>query len=143
MNKAKVIFMIIGGFIGLAIFMPGGKTEPVKEDPNTKVEQVKEAKLGIGDTGIINRFEDKTKCELVTALSVTKEDRDKLATTLEANDMEGLAIMILDGKAFVVDNCTKAKVIGRAMFVREVRILEGDATGMSGWLPVEWIRTIE
>ena len=142
MNKVKAIFAGIVIFCLICITLINSSSNDDNKGVED-VEEVKEIQLKLGDIGIINRFEDKTRCELVTALTVDKEYQDELFTTMEASDNIGLATMMLEGKAFVVDNCTEAKVVDTAMFLRKVRIIEGTSAGQAGWLPMEWIRIKE
>ena len=137
-KKEKVIFV---GIIIFCLICISFLTSLDNNKEAEKVKEVKEIQLKLGDVGIINRFEDKTRCELVTALTINKDGQDELMTALEVGDNTGLVLMLLDGKAFTVDNCTKAKVIDTAMFLRKVRIMEGESIGQAGWLPMEWIRT--
>jgi hypothetical protein len=57
-----------------------------------------------------------------------------------AKDSLGIGEMVLGGKAYAMKNCTKIKLIGATFTTREVRILEGESFGKSGWAPMEWVR---
>ena len=46
----------------------------------------------------------------------------------------------LDDKIFFVKTGTKVLVIDRETFSRQVRILEGENIGRSGWVPFEFIQ---
>jgi len=111
--------------------------ETVTETPTTKSQ-----KLSIGEEGIINFREDKNDCsgEDIIILGITKEAQGKISKALLAKDYIGLEDLLLSGEAFEVNICTKAKVIDTAFGLRQVRILEGDNFGKSGWLPYEWIK---
>ena len=130
----KLIFILIVAFVLIGSGCGTSTTQP--STPPTP-------SLRIGDECIINRFEDKTRCELMTALSVNEDEYDEIFTSMEADDMIGLATMIIEGRAFLVDNCTKAKLVDTDVFMRRVRILEGEMAGEAGWLPMEWITIIE
>lgn len=95
--------------------------------------------LSVGDEGIINNNDEINNCEGTVALTMTEEAQDEFTKTSIAKDSAGFAEMILEGKIFIVDNCTKAKVIDSSMFKRRVRILEGEQAGKAGWLPYEFI----
>jgi len=73
-------------------------------------------------------------------IAVDKEVFDEWIKACNAKDYIGVAQMEALGKLFVVSNGTKVLVIDRHTFSREVRILEGNATGKSGWLPYEWLK---
>lgn len=125
-----VIFIII--IVLIAIASTGSNSTP----STTK------QKLGIGEEGIINFREDKNDCsgEDKVLLGITKEAQDKVSKALLAKDYIGMGDLLLSGEAFAVNICTKAKVIDTALYIRQVRILEGKNFGRSGWLPYEWIK---
>lgn len=93
--------------------------------------------VGIGENGILdNGSED-------VLLGVSKEDNDQIVHNYVINDLDAVAQMVLDGKAFFVPTQTKVLVIERDFGVRQVRILEGDFSGQSGWIPYEFVKPIE
>jgi hypothetical protein len=52
--------------------------------------------------------------------------------------------MISAGFIFSVENGTKVLVIdyGGGMFIRKIRILEGEMKGRAGYVPYEWIKPL-
>ena len=133
---AIVIFVIVLISIG------GGDNKTPSHSPTSQPSANENNKLGIGEEGIINFREDKNDCggEDKIVLGTTKEAQDKVNKALLAKDYIGIAKLILVGEAFSVDICTRGKVIDRAFGLREVRIMEGENFGESGWLPYEWIK---
>jgi hypothetical protein len=121
----------------LIIFIASGdeKSTPAPANTPTATEQT----LSIGEEGIINYNTDRNDCSGQAILGISKEAQDKITKASVAKDNVGLAQLVLTGEAFMVNNCTKVKVIDSAMFLRQVRILEGEQFGEAGWLPYEWV----
>ena len=94
----------------------------------------------LGDEVVLNINSDpKTACDKIMVLGVDKSDADEIMKSTLANDNTGIAQLITQGQAFMVNNCTKAKYLDSALGYRKVRVLEGDTSGQAGWLPTEWI----
>ena len=68
-------------------------------------------------------------------LAVDKDSFDACV----AEDYIGMAQLEMLGKVFAVPNGTRVLVIDSDFACREVRILEGDSFGISGWLSYEWL----
>jgi len=71
---------------------------------------------------------------------VTQQDLDRAIELGVANDDLGIAQMVATGHAFIVPQNTRVKVIQTTMTTTEVRILSGDFTGKSGWVPKEFVK---
>jgi hypothetical protein len=68
---------------------------------------------------------------------------DDIIKAAVANDNEGIAIIVLQGRAFIVPQWTKVRVIGHAGFMydkTQIRILSGPNRGLSGWIPNEFVK---
>jgi hypothetical protein len=72
-------------------------------------------------------------------LGVTERAENRLTQLAVAGDTLGMAQMTLDGDAFIVEDGTQVLVIRPGILISEVRILEGDEAGRSGWVPAEWV----
>lgn len=72
-------------------------------------------------------------------LTKTQADYDVFVDTLLSKDTIGLEQFLIDGRGFGVPNGTKVLVIGTGVGVRQVRVLEGERFGESGWLAVEYV----
>jgi len=72
-------------------------------------------------------------------LTKTQADYDVFVDTLLSKDTIGLEQFLLDGRGFGVANGTKVLVIGTGVGVRQVRVLEGEHFGESGWLAMEYV----
>ncbi|XOB41784.1 MAG: hypothetical protein ACKKMS_00070 [Candidatus Nealsonbacteria bacterium] len=138
-SKNWIWIILAVSLVAIILIINSGKKIETQEIQTPVVES---GKLDIGEEGVINFREDKSDCsgEDKIVLGITKEDQDKIGKALSAEDWMGITELISIGKAFSVGICTKAKVIDRAMFLRQVRILEGENIGKSGWLPYEWIK---
>jgi hypothetical protein len=71
---------------------------------------------------------------------ITQTDLDRAIQLGVANDDIGIAEMVARGRALIVDQNTKVKVIQTTTATAEVRILTGSFTGRSGWVPKEFIK---
>ncbi len=95
--------------------------------------------LGIGEEGIINNNSNKSDVSGVAVLAVDKKALDDLIQAQIADDKLGYSQMLGDGKLFIVDNGTKVKVIDIGFGKTEIRILEGEHLGKSGWIAYEFV----
>lgn len=118
-----IIFMVV-------LFSNGGGTS-VNNQTNPVIE-----KAGIGDKGLLMSNNEEM------AIAITKEYFNELIKYSVAKDTMGIAEMALEGKIFFVKNNTKALVIDRDFAARQVRILEGEMFGKTGWVPYEFIQKL-
>lgn len=70
----------------------------------------------------------------VVVVCRAKEGMKELTKLSVANDTLGIAEMMLRGRAFGVESGTKVLIIDNGFDVRQVRILEGQMLGRSGWV---------
>lgn len=68
-----------------------------------------------------------------------EEAFEELINAVAANDYSGFLESTLAGRVFYVRNNTKVLVIDVGRYGTKVRILEGENTGMAGWVPDEWV----
>lgn len=71
---------------------------------------------------------------------VTKSDLDKVIKYSVAKDSNGLMQYMLAGNAFMISDGTKAKLLNKGFASCEVRIIDGNLSGRSGWIPIEMIK---
>jgi hypothetical protein len=77
---------------------------------------------------------------------VVADDLNALNDLIKAAVSEGdsgIAMIILQGRAFLVPQWTQVRVIGHAGFLSDktqVRILSGPNRGRSGWVPSEFVK---
>lgn len=76
----------------------------------------------------------------VVYLAIDEQAFDEWTKACVAEDYIGMAQLQASGKVFTVPNGTKVLVIDSSFASIEVRILEGDAIGRSGWIPYEWVK---
>ena len=68
----------------------------------------------------------------------------KFVKSVKIQDKYGAMHLFMSGRVFIVDHGTRVLVIDvKTVFsvpaYAKVRILEGDYTGASGWLPIEFV----
>lgn len=129
-----ILFYIIG-----SLSSDGSKSnsEPPSEAQNKEAAQnANESKknLNTGETGVLS-VDGKD-----ILVGIEKEDFDKIVKSSVAGDTYGIVEIVAQGKAFYVKDKTKVLIIDRDTFSRQVRILEGDMTGKTGWVPYEFIK---
>ncbi len=76
----------------------------------------------------------------VVYLPIDEQALDEWTNACVAKDYIGMAQLEASGRVFTVPNGTKVLVIDSRFATRQVRVLEGDAFGKSGWLPYEWLK---
>ena len=133
-KKHPVWSVIIGIFIlGLIIsmFSSNGEDNSSTSEISKKQET---GKLSVGDEGrlYIEGLD-------FVGVATTKEAMDELTKSAVAKDSIGYAKVYSEGRAFQVESNTKILIIGMKVGSRQVRILEGDYYGQSGWVPYEWV----
>jgi len=135
-KKEKIMGVIaILSFLLMIIVSNSGGNKPIPSSTTTIENQI----LSIGDEGIVNNNGDRNNCDGKVILGISKEAENQIIKASVANDEIGLANILMNGGIFFVPNCTKVKVIDINMFIRQVRILEGEQFGKSGWLPYEFV----
>ncbi len=95
--------------------------------------------VSVGQEGILSSGGD------AVLLGVSKESYSRLVSLSVANDTVGIMDMILTGKVFSVKGGTRCRVIQISSVLtntREVRILEGDNYGLSGFTAGEFVKQI-
>ena len=133
----KYTLISIFGLIVLMIIV--GIFASRKPEQSEQIFQPTTKYLKIGEEGIINNNSDKNDLSGVAVLGVSKEALNKFIDTQIADDKIGYLQMLGRGELFIVDNGISVKVIKTSMFLREVRILEGEYFGESGWIPYEFV----
>jgi hypothetical protein len=78
---------------------------------------------------------DPTEGESVV-LAITKES---LSEMMSSGSDRAIAVMVLNGSAFLVPQNTSVSIVDRAFGVRKVLVMEGSLTGRTGWTPAEWV----
>ena len=94
-----------------------------------EVQHVSSSKeIRIGDICVISAKQQKA------SLSPTRVDWEALIKVSLAKDEIGLLQLIRDGRLYLVSNGTKVKILDRGIDAHEVRVMEGGAFGVSGWV---------
>jgi hypothetical protein len=91
-------------------------------------------RIPVGERGIIDSGGNE-EC-----IAVTEDAFDEYRQSLRAHDVQGTAALLLSGKCFTVDEGMRVLVIdSNASGLSKVRVLEGNKSGLSGWVPFEHI----
>lgn len=109
--------------------------QPAVAQQPTDTKPASSATLSRGEEGYIKGTSG-TPNEILTN---TKADYDVFIDILLSKDTIGLGQFLQDGRGFGVANGTKVLVIGTGVGVRQVRVLEGEHLGESGWLAMEYV----
>lgn len=119
-----IIAAFIIGFVacGLIWTFSGNDTTDVANKPS------------IGDTGIL--YVEGSESVFI---AVDEAALDEILKSINANDKYGLAELVLAGRVFSVQNRTKVRVIDMKGFTLKIRILEGEYSGYSAWVPHEFV----
>lgn len=91
--------------------------------------------LNIGAVGILRVDQKGSKVPVATS----QEALDRLTKLSVANDSMGMAQMALAGQVLLVPDGTRAKLIDPGFLSHEVRVLEGDFAGRSGFIAAEFL----
>lgn len=127
-SKIAKILVAVAVFIWAAIAAFSLAT-PSKEETAPKSSS---KSVGVGQDGIIRTG---------IAGGVTKDDFDELTKAATAKDEAGFGQLIASGRAIVVDNNTKVKVIDTGLFKKRVRLLTGDHAGAAVWVASEHVES--
>ncbi|MCK4744574.1 hypothetical protein KAS41_00745 [Candidatus Parcubacteria bacterium] len=101
--------------------------------------------LSIGEEGILNNNNDSNDCEGKVLMSITEDDFNAVTKSSVANDKEGIVELMLQGRVFLVSNCTKIRKIDSAGLlgsISKIRIIETQDHGLpsTGWVAYEFAR---
>lgn len=124
------ILLGIAGFIAILFFIGsigGGSSSSTPTTPSTS------SSAAIGDTAYLRA----SASPIMVPVDKTAFDRTMQLSV--AGDTTGLARMVVAGDILTVDNGTQVKVISKDYTKTEVRIMSGDHTGESGWVPMEFV----
>lgn len=79
------------------------------------------------------------EADQMMVLAIDEDAFDEMIGSSVAGDVRGISELVLAGRAFMVPQGTTVLVIDMHAFSRKVRVLDGDAAGMCGWLPYEMV----
>lgn len=127
-NHNTALYATVGGII--AFFAVG---LIASWDTSSGPERIKTGQEGI--------LEISGQGEVLVA--TTKENLGKIVHTATVKDDLGIAQMVLAGQAYLVDKGTKVLVIDTTLTASQIRILEGEEIGSSGWVPEEFVKEIK
>jgi len=125
-TKIGCLPLILIGFVVFAVWGALDDAERRSTAPNRPAGQT--ATVGVGQDGrvVVNSGS--------VVVCVTPEAYERFVKLAGANDTLGMANLVAEGGAFLVPSGTRVSVIDRGFERREVRILEGQFMGRSGWV---------
>ncbi len=65
--------------------------------------------------------------------------KQALEEMYSAGNDRAIALMVMNGSAFLVPQNTQVSVVDRSIGSRKVLVLNGSSMGQSGWVPMEWV----
>jgi len=89
---------------------------------------------GIGERGQLVSGADQV------AVATREQAFDALIKAQVAKDAYGAGQLAVTGQVFLVPSNTSVLVLEGGALKTRVRILSGDKTGQSGWVPVEYVQ---
>ena len=134
-KKEKIAGLVVVGIFAWVLsftFSGGGDTS----NPNSQPQSPQ--RLSTGEEGMLNNNNSRQDCEGIVSLGIDKQAFSDLTDASVAKDQIGYARIFAEGRAFTAPNCTKVLAIDSTFTATEVRILEGEYLGASGWVPYEW-----
>ena len=139
MKKFLKLFSIaVIAVIIIGVIISFSSNQNSQNSQNSTVQPVSTStSISIGDNVILDEGVSTAK---VVIVATTQANLDEIIKLSNAGDDLGIAKMIVDGYAFMVDRGTQARIIDTAMYVRKVRIMSGDYYGESGWVPFEFCK---
>jgi DNA-directed RNA polymerase subunit RPC12/RpoP len=69
-------------------------------------------------------------------VAVTKKSLNEM---MSSGSDRAIAVMVLNGSAFLVPQNTPVSIVDRGLGVRKVLVTDGPMTGRAGWTPAEWV----
>jgi hypothetical protein len=75
-------------------------------------------------------------------VAATEADYTAFSKALATNDRIGVTNLMAQGRLFLIDNGTRVLVLGHGGFLSsltQVRLLDGQETGLAVWLPSEFL----
>ncbi len=126
-GKSNEIIFIILGFSFLFYLCSRNGEETAQESSSESPPSSADSYLYAGEAKYI-------------PMARTKEALDKYVKFSIARDNFGMNFLISSGAVLNVPSKTKVLILDRGFVQTEVRILEGEYTGHSGWLPAEWVK---
>lgn len=140
-KRHPIVFAIaIGVFIFVVVLIAtNAGTEKIagneKASPTTQSKN-----LSVGDEGVLNFNDNVSDCSSEVVVGTDEETESTITKVSLAKDEYGITELITTGKAFVVPNCTKVKIIDTKVTTMKIRIIEGTQANKSGWVPYEFVK---
>jgi hypothetical protein len=105
-----------------------------KQDYYNSTSNIVKNSISIGETGRLYSNGDEVP------VARTKEVLDQVIKASTRNDTLGYSELVMTGMVFHVSSNTKVLVLDSTVYYKNIRILEGEYMGVSGWVPSEWVK---
>lgn len=126
-KKRKIIYgSIIAIFVIMMILSNRGSSSP------SSIPSAPEQTALIGDVAYL-------QSTAPILVAPTEANFDRATQLAVAKDITGISQMVLAGDIFTVPSGTQVRVISKDFPKTEVRIMDGDSVGLSGWVPYEFV----
>lgn len=125
---------IIAGFL-LLLYIISSITTNTTPTPTTTNTTPAVLGKSIGDEA---RLFMKDQRDIVIGLE--ENDWEECVTLLQAKDFNGIALMVLSGRAIMVSSGTRVKIIDSSWGKRRIRILEGPFQNQFAWTSEAFIK---
>lgn len=135
MKKGCLVVLVVGLLLVGGVFLVG---ELSMRGERHVAATAAPARVRVGDdaTLTMGNGEQVMLCRTAAGL-------DEFYRLANAGDTLGIAQLVLGGRCSQLEDSTLVRIIGGGVGTREVRVLEGDAVGSSGWTAEEWLRAVE
>jgi hypothetical protein len=76
-------------------------------------------------------------------VAVNRQDCYELQKVLSEEDFAGIRRLAESDRIYSMDAGAKVKVLSDSFNERQIKLLEGPDAGKTGWVPFEWLTTIQ
>lgn len=139
----KQIFGISVGIVAVIILLAslgGDENSSPSSNPSSSNQPQGSQSVSVGEAGLLNNNSDPSQCSGKSIIALTEDAYEEVVKAAVAKDNYSGATILLEGRAVLRPNCTKALVIDSGVGKRKIRLTEEPE--IAGWVPVEWVKPI-
>lgn len=139
-KKLKGYILLIGVIILMILIASQSNSSPksITTNPPASITPL------VSTTSLVKSGDDITLTAGATAkkVPIAKDEKtyEDFVHTISIKDEDGYYKMLFSPNMFLVDKDIKAKVLNTGMARYEIRVLEGEFKGESGWIPVDFVQ---
>jgi hypothetical protein len=127
--------IIVGTVIGIwLLYTPERPKEPVPHAATQPAPQPSPRSMHLfklGEIGVVRSSKQ------LIILAASSENLERMTQLRLANNDQGLAQMVLAGRALMVKSETRCRVIENGSLTYEIRVLDGSCAGRSATVPYD------